>query len=210
MLCAWRGRGLCTGRGRGEGTNSRDPPDLCISTSPAGCAAIKAASGRAGWRSVGPAGGNIGSAPINSPSVNSFLKLTATRTTITATEMIATDISVRLPIDVLSIWRKVRSTTRIALLNKFVKPCSPGFCHNPSPVASCWPRRAVKRRLLAMSLTKDAHSKIVPVNSSMSINDCRCFDDYSNGFCRIDADVQKIWHNKQGKWLTQKSARRRV
>src|SRR5215469_2444909 len=58
-----------------------------------------------------------------------------------------------------------------------------------------------------MSLTKDAHSKIVPVNSSMSINDCRCFDDYSNGFCRIGADVQKIWHNKQGKWLTQGSAR---
>jgi hypothetical protein len=61
-----------------------------------------------------------------------------------------------------------------------------------------------------MSLTKDAHWKIVAVNSSMSINDCRCFDDYSNGFCRIGSDVQKIWHNKRGKWLTQGSARRRT
>jgi len=72
---------------------------------------------------MGPAGGNIGSAPINSSSVNSFLKLTATRTTITASEMIATgiNISVRLPIDALSIRRKVRSATRITLLNDYTR-----------------------------------------------------------------------------------------
>jgi hypothetical protein len=52
---------------------------------------------------VGTAGGNIGSAPITSSSVNSFLKLTVTRTTITASAMIATDIGVRLPVDALSI-----------------------------------------------------------------------------------------------------------
>jgi hypothetical protein len=52
---------------------------------------------------VGPAGGNVGIAAINSSSVNWFLKLTATRITITASEIIATDSSVRLPIDALSI-----------------------------------------------------------------------------------------------------------
>src|SRR5919197_492360 len=38
MLCSWRGRGLCTGRGRGEGISSQDGPELCIavSASPAG------------------------------------------------------------------------------------------------------------------------------------------------------------------------------
>src|SRR5260370_147210 len=62
MLCAWRGRGLCTGRERGEGTSSRDAPELCIavSASPAGGAVVEAASGRTGWTSVGPAGGNVG------------------------------------------------------------------------------------------------------------------------------------------------------
>jgi hypothetical protein len=46
---AWRGRGLCTGRERGEGTSSR-APELCIavSASPPGGAVVEAASGRTG------------------------------------------------------------------------------------------------------------------------------------------------------------------
>src|SRR5215468_1121399 len=55
MLCARRD--LCTRREGGEGTSSRDAPELCtaVSTSPAGDAAVEAVSGR-----MGPAGGNVG------------------------------------------------------------------------------------------------------------------------------------------------------
>ena len=61
VLRAWRGRGLCTGRERGEGTSSRDAPELCIavSASAAGGAVVGAARGRTGCTSVGPAGDDV-------------------------------------------------------------------------------------------------------------------------------------------------------
>src|SRR5262249_46210261 len=55
MLCVRRD--LCTGREGGEGTSSRDAPELCtaVSTSPAGDAAVEAVKiGRA------PSSGNVG------------------------------------------------------------------------------------------------------------------------------------------------------
>src|SRR5437763_1873726 len=56
MLCSWPGRDLCTGRGRGKRTSSRDASELGTSASPTDRAAVAAASGRT---ALGPAGGSV-------------------------------------------------------------------------------------------------------------------------------------------------------